>query len=159
MVKVVKTTAIWKPIQLKSAILSGGIEGLVGIEELTDYNLLENDKPKKKIVSTPGIKLNKEKSKSIKKSRNIKIIKKLRTQKEKPNRHKTTKESKINIIKLEKSVRSDSSVSDGENKVELTGLTEESLDEIPWNILNVPKIVTKALLEQGFKEPTEIQVS
>lgn len=29
----------WKPITLEGTLLSNGIEGLIGIEELTDYSL------------------------------------------------------------------------------------------------------------------------
>jgi hypothetical protein len=41
----------WKPLTLKGAILSNDIEGLIGIEELTDYNLERSNK-KGNIVTT-----------------------------------------------------------------------------------------------------------
>jgi len=41
----------WKPLTLKGAILSNDIEGLIGIEELTDYNL-ERSSKKGNIVTT-----------------------------------------------------------------------------------------------------------
>jgi len=41
----------WKPLTLEGAILSNDIEGLIGIEELTDYNL-ERSSKKGNIVTT-----------------------------------------------------------------------------------------------------------
>lgn len=42
----------WKPVTLKGAILSKGIENLIGIEELTDYNLEKNNKKGKTTITT-----------------------------------------------------------------------------------------------------------
>jgi len=41
----------WKPVTLEGALLSNDIEGLIGIEELTDYNLERSNK-KGKIITT-----------------------------------------------------------------------------------------------------------
>lgn len=41
----------WKPVTLESTLLSNGIEGLIGIEELTDYSLERSNK-KGKIFTT-----------------------------------------------------------------------------------------------------------
>lgn len=41
----------WKPVTLEGTLLSSSIEGLIGIEELTDYNL-ERSSKKGKIVIT-----------------------------------------------------------------------------------------------------------
>lgn len=32
----------WKPVQLTQNLISKGVEGLVGIEELTDYKLVKD---------------------------------------------------------------------------------------------------------------------
>lgn len=40
----------WKPVTLEGALLSNGIEGLIGIEEMTDYSL-ERSNRKGKIVT------------------------------------------------------------------------------------------------------------
>lgn len=47
----VKQASGWKPVTLEGTLLSNGIEGLIGIEELTDYNL-ERSSKKGKIVTT-----------------------------------------------------------------------------------------------------------
>lgn len=41
----------WKPVTLEGTLLSNDIEGLIGIEELTDYNL-ERSSKKGNIVTT-----------------------------------------------------------------------------------------------------------
>jgi len=41
----------WKAVTLEGAILSNDIEGLIGIEELTDYNL-ERSSKKGNIITT-----------------------------------------------------------------------------------------------------------
>lgn len=41
----------WKPVTLEGTLVSNGIEGLIGIEELTDYNLERNSK-RGKIITT-----------------------------------------------------------------------------------------------------------
>lgn len=41
----------WKPVTLEGTLLSNGIEGLIGIEELTDYNL-ERTSRRGKLVTT-----------------------------------------------------------------------------------------------------------
>lgn len=41
----------WKPVTLEGTILSNDIEGLIGIEELNEYNL-ERSSKKGKIVTT-----------------------------------------------------------------------------------------------------------
>lgn len=33
----------WKPVTLEGAVLSGDVEGLIGIEELTNYNSERNN--------------------------------------------------------------------------------------------------------------------
>lgn len=43
----------WQPLKLEGAILSSGVEGLIGIEELTDYKLENQSKKslKRKVFS------------------------------------------------------------------------------------------------------------
>lgn len=52
MVKIKRTNDNgWKSVTLEGTLLSNSIEGLIGIEELTDYNL-ERSSKKGKIVTT-----------------------------------------------------------------------------------------------------------
>ena len=53
----------WKPVTLDGALLSNDIEGLIGIEELMDYNLERSNK-KGKIITTK-VKSTEEKKVSI----------------------------------------------------------------------------------------------
>lgn len=41
----------WKPVTLEGTLLSNGIEGLIGIEELTDYNLERSSKKGKTVIT------------------------------------------------------------------------------------------------------------
>jgi len=41
----------WKPVTLEGTLLSNNIEGLIGIEELTDYSL-ERSSKKGKVITT-----------------------------------------------------------------------------------------------------------
>jgi len=41
----------WKPVTLEGTLLSNDIEGLIGIEELTDYSL-ERSSKKGKVITT-----------------------------------------------------------------------------------------------------------
>lgn len=50
----------WRPVTLEGAVLSSGIDGLVGIEELTDYNLERGNK-KRNIITTNVISAKKKK--------------------------------------------------------------------------------------------------
>jgi hypothetical protein len=34
----------WKPVQLTENLISKGVDGLVGIEELTDYKIVKRDR-------------------------------------------------------------------------------------------------------------------
>lgn len=52
----------WKPVTLEGALLSNDIEGLIGIEELTDYSL---ERSKKGKIVTTRVKSTEEKKVSI----------------------------------------------------------------------------------------------
>lgn len=41
----------WKPLTLEGSVFSGGVDGLIGIEELTDYQLEEGNRKTKILVS------------------------------------------------------------------------------------------------------------
>jgi len=53
----------WKPVTLEGTLLSNNIEGLIGIEELTDYSLERSSK--KGNVITTKVKSTEEKKVSI----------------------------------------------------------------------------------------------
>lgn len=184
----IKTKSLsWTPVQLNQAILASGVEGLVGIEELTDYTI-ENDEIQphsnapitedtefiqEKTLSKNN-KTNPTKSKLSSKSQiakqrdqvNQKVAKNVKNVKKK------IKGPLLNTIsKIEQCEDSDTSSQDeeeSEDEIEKSNLSpedksdsgeEESPETSQWTSLFVPKPVVKALLEKGFKEPTEIQVS
>ena len=97
----------WQPVEID---MEGDFEGLVGFEEITDYDIETF-----KTASQNEQKLKKKKKKKAVKS---------------------------------KSVFAEEEI---QNDVEET-------DYYPWNNIYVPKEVSRALLEKGFTEPTEIQV-
>lgn len=146
----------WKPVQLNEAVLSGGIEGLIGIEELTDYQIENND-----IKRLCNISKNK---KSLNHLQPVTSKGRLRDVSQQLKKRKLKKKIKIqspNLANLSSCELSSDSVQ------ELSPLTsenphciedEETLDVLPWTLINVPFPVAKALVELGFREPTEIQV-
>lgn len=58
MVKVKKSKpSKWKPLKLEGSFFSEGVEGLIGIEELTEYNLEKRNRKRK--VTNSDVKLEK----------------------------------------------------------------------------------------------------
>lgn len=64
MTKVKTSDSGWKSVTLEGTLLSNDIEGLIGIEELTDYSL-ERSSKKGKIVTTEVKSTEKKKVSSI----------------------------------------------------------------------------------------------
>uniref|UniRef100_A0A1B6E718 ATP-dependent RNA helicase n=1 Tax=Clastoptera arizonana TaxID=38151 RepID=A0A1B6E718_9HEMI len=146
MVKKDKTVPTWKPVVLEGNILAGGVEGLVGIEELNDYSLITSHnqqqhkhlKRKNSLVKKKG---DSNKSNSLKK---IKF-------QETFSRDQSSLPKKVKLIGCK---RAEVILNNTEESVESL---KSSFLELPWSNINVPKPVIKALIEQGFSEPTEIQ--
>lgn len=149
----IKNTRIgWAPVQLNAAVLASGVEGLVGIEELTDYELVNNE-----------IKCLK---KGSKKDRPISHIKKgtnrLSGLDQVQKRSIVKKEIGLNVAKTSglkhKNGPKPTSPVDVDIKNEINN-ESDNFELVPWTNLFAPVPVAKALIEQGFTEPTEIQVS
>lgn len=78
--------------------------------------------------------------------------------KKKKQKSRRRRKSKQSIIKENENKEQLNTEESETSKVEHCKVDEDESDLIPWNLIGVPKLVTKALLDQGFKEPTEIQV-
>ncbi|RZF47753.1 hypothetical protein LSTR_LSTR006017 [Laodelphax striatellus] len=134
----------WKPVEIDGSLFTdGGCEGLVGIEELTDYELTEENE-----VIDRNSKI---KSKKVKKG--------------KVDKKKKVKVEPKNIVK---GLNTFTVTHSGDNcEVEGVETVCESIEEssgtipeesfYPWTNIHVPKVIAKSLLEEGFTEPTEIQ--
>ncbi|KAG8272341.1 ATP-dependent RNA helicase ddx24 [Homalodisca vitripennis] len=160
MVKVRKSNLGWTPVQLNEGILAGGIEGLIGIEELTEqtvYKLERND-------DLP--------SKERRKKSKIKLHKPMKSSSKRCSKHNMAKKTKF---KVESTINETIDINSNEDHVgkvmpalistptfsdencSMPGKEETNLDTLSWSSLFVPAPVVKALMELGFKEPTEIQ--
>uniref|UniRef100_A0A1B6F8Y5 ATP-dependent RNA helicase n=1 Tax=Cuerna arida TaxID=1464854 RepID=A0A1B6F8Y5_9HEMI len=156
--KIRKSNLGWAPVQLNEEILAGGIEGLIGIEELTDYKLERNNQniPSKERRKNSKIKLQKPM-----KSANKRVSKQNKTKKTKFKVESTINETKDNNSnedntgKLMPALISTSTSSD--ENCNMLDKADTNLDTLLWSSLFVPTPVIKALMELGFKEPTEIQ--
>ncbi|GAB1870027.1 ATP-dependent RNA helicase [Camponotus japonicus] len=152
----------WKPVTLEGTLVSNGIEGLIGIEELTDYNLERNSK-RGKIITTEV--------KSAKKKESAAKRKCLDEWKEAniDNVEPSVKKLKVKKAKTKKSdekIRSDlktiNTQIDFDNEDDLSYDTNDSknLEKInveAWSSMGVPTSVIKALADQNFHSPTAIQ--
>ncbi|KYM89644.1 ATP-dependent RNA helicase DDX24 [Atta colombica] len=153
----------WKPVTLEDALLSNDIEGLIEIEELTDYNL-ERSSKKGKIITTRVKSIEEKKSASKRKcskeredtdiniepsTKKSKIKKavikdlKIKNEKIKPANFKIT----------DQRTNSDSdSYCDIDSNKNLAKINAEA-----WRSMGVPTAVIKALADQNFHSPTMIQ--
>lgn len=168
----------WKPIELDGSVFTGDCEGLVGIEELTEYDLSQFKRGSDKIITvgSPEHKKTKKRKKKQKDPENKKAkLPKLSDKNEQKFETQEEVISKNNIKKVKSksfTKKKFSATTANSNKEQLhteeeseisvdkrvsANVDENESDMIPWNLIGVPKLVTKALLEQGFKEPTEIQ--
>ncbi|XP_029160128.1 DEAD-box ATP-dependent RNA helicase 13-like [Nylanderia fulva] len=158
----------WKPVALEGTLLSNGIEGLIGIEELTDYSLehMQNKDPrwqnkkKGKIITTEITSAKKKKSAVKRKCLDdseeadvdsVSSVKKVKVKKAKTKKTKSTDFKTSNT-----DINSD----DGENDLYSDTNNSKSLAKInveAWSSMGVPTIVIKALADQNFYGPTPIQ--
>lgn len=154
MKKPVKPELSWKPVHLNETLLSGGIEGLIAIETLTDYEI-ENDHIK------PHAKIKNEEHNSLEKLKTNNKVKPLVSKALKINKSTQSNSSTVVSKQLSKQQCLETSRHSSAKKYLKKRVTSEdnSLDVLPWTLMGVPINVAKALVEQGFKEPTEIQVS
>ncbi|XP_014484727.1 PREDICTED: ATP-dependent RNA helicase DDX24 [Dinoponera quadriceps] len=157
----------WKPVTLEGAFLSSSVGGLIGIEELTDYNLERNNKRdsiittnvksvkgKKKIIKDPcssewDVTDDTDVEPPAKKSKN----KKIKTKSTKKKNEKTEKSTKSKTTDKE---------TDSDTKDNLCLSTEDEVKSTEvnvgaWSSMGVPPVVIKALTDQNFHSPTVIQ--
>ncbi|KAL1512782.1 hypothetical protein ABEB36_002313 [Hypothenemus hampei] len=121
-------TKTWKPIQLEGSIFNNGTaEGLIGIEMCTDYDDQNINRPKKKRKNNSSIL-----SKRPKKFKTI--------QQPTPSKSGSTEDTVV--------VQEINSFSNGNDNF-------ESMKS--WHEYGLPEAVLKALQEQHFLHPTEIQ--
>ncbi|XP_075238375.1 ATP-dependent RNA helicase DDX24 isoform X2 [Lycorma delicatula] len=134
----------WKPVEINGAVVNN-LEGLLGIEELTDYSLITEQKSSKAYKKSPG-KIKKKKLKKRKKT--VHCVNALET-----NNKQQCNKFTVELIKPSGKVTNH----------EPTALAVENEcvftdeDFMPWCNLFVPQEISKALLENGFKHPTHIQ--
>ncbi|XP_012522780.2 ATP-dependent RNA helicase ddx24 [Monomorium pharaonis] len=157
----------WKPVTLEGALLSNGIEGLIGIEELTDYSL-ERSSKKGNIVTTKVKSTEKKKSVSKRKRPreqedtdvdNIELsAKKSKTKKAEIKRTKKkigkivkSADFKITDPQTDSDSGNDSSCDTNNSE----GLFKTNVEA--WSFMGVPTPVIQALADQNFHSPTMIQ--
>ncbi|XP_076625219.1 ATP-dependent RNA helicase DDX24 [Colletes latitarsis] len=150
----------WKPLKLEGSVFSGGIEGLIGIEELTDYKLERTDSKTK--ISICEEKSNKEKDKASSKRKNLNkwqedtvddnepVLKKIKIKKRKKSNKKIiTNQSVKDDLDIDSNDDCNQSTDDESNMYDT--------DVQVWSNLGVPTIIIKALKDQQFRSPTTIQ--
>ncbi|CAH0551697.1 unnamed protein product [Brassicogethes aeneus] len=121
----------WKPVEIDGNVFSSGFEGLIGIEECTDYDLGD-------LVETKNVKKKRKKDDT-----------------KQPN--KANKKVKEIIVKSEPNLLSPSKSGDTSIS-EVTSLEDvEEFDTSAWLNFDLPESILKALAELKFKEPTQIQ--
>ena len=151
----------WKSVPLDAQLMARGFsEGLMGIEELSSYDLVQVKK-KKSGPGTSNGKVTKVEDSKIISGKNaqkrplnvegeeIEDIEE-EPQKKKKTRQKRKPKKKVpKGIKPEQSPKNESVINDQELPIRLPG----------WQDFSVPQPVLRALKELGFEEPTPIQRS
>ncbi|XP_077277605.1 ATP-dependent RNA helicase DDX24 [Temnothorax americanus] len=153
----------WKPVTLEGTLLSNDIEGLIGIEELTDYNL-ERSSQKGKIVTTEVKSTEKKKSASKRECPKEQEEENVDSTEPSAKKLKTKKETKRKNKKDGKTIKSaDLKITDQQTNPDsdLYCNTDSSkslkINVEAWSAMGVPTAVIKALSDQNFHSPTMIQ--
>ncbi|XP_022186152.2 ATP-dependent RNA helicase DDX24 [Nilaparvata lugens] len=135
----------WKPVEIDGSLFTeGGCEGLVGIEELTDYELTEDNEV---IDKSSNLKQKKVKKGKIDKKKKIKV----------KSKNIVIGSNTFTVTHSEDNDEMESVEILSESKDTSKTFPEESF--YPWSNIHVPKVIAKSLLEEGFCEPTEIQLN
>lgn len=157
----------WKPLTLEGSVFLGAIDGLIGVEELTDYKL-EKINNKTKIVICDG----ENKREKIKVLSKRKSLNKLQENDDNEPISKKAKIRKLNKNKLKgksnekaianQPIKDDLDIcSNNESQVCKKNTDDGSnvydIDIQAWGTLGVPTIIIKALKDQQFYSPTTIQ--
>ena len=148
----------WKSVPLDAQLMARGFsEGLMGIEELSSYDLVQ---VKKKIsgTGTSNGKVTKVEGSKIISGKNA-LKRPLNVEgeeiEEEPKKKKKTRQKRKPKKKVPKGIKPDQSsknesvIDDKELPIQLPG----------WKDFSVPQPVLRALKELGFEEPTPIQRS
>ncbi|XP_048263891.1 ATP-dependent RNA helicase DDX24 isoform X2 [Bombus terrestris] len=159
----------WKPLELQGSVFAGNVEGLIGIEELTDYKLTkENNKTK---ILIHNVETN---SKEVKvspkhKRSHVWVENDIVTNEPLLKKAKKTKslEKKLEGRKAKKipkclSPKNGLDISPNNNDQFSNECNKDKndvydIDAQQWYMLGVPTPVIKALKDQQFHEPTPIQ--
>lgn len=152
----------WKPVQLTENLISKGVDGLVGIEELTDYKVVKDYGAKSIRKQTAG--------KIISALSSDGYIQRTSTKRKKDLVQPSSKRRKVNSKRkqqrrnvLEKSKEvpevSKDEAESSDTGAERKSVSSELLDSkmTAWYGLGIMSPILRALAEQGFVEPTEIQ--
>lgn len=151
----------WKSVPMDDQLKARGFaEGLLGIEELSSYDLAKIKKSKSNQIKQTGKVVSVEKSKVVNKSKRpleesnegdgdepVKKKKKKTRQKRKPKYDKKKQKQKDTI-------EPESDENDDEEQPEVS---EEVIELEGWKDFNIPKPVLRALNELKFEDPTPIQ--
>nr|XP_034181790.1 ATP-dependent RNA helicase DDX24 [Osmia lignaria]XP_034181791.1 ATP-dependent RNA helicase DDX24 [Osmia lignaria] len=160
----------WKPLKLEGSVFSGGIDGLIGIEELTDYEL-EKQNNKTKIV-THNKEDNNEKIKGSLKHKNLNkwqednidttepTLKKAKITKAKESKFKGKNAKKVTSTLFAQRDTDHSSSPEKQFSDDDNNDNDDNGYDIynqQWSVLGVPTPIIKALRDQQFYSPTPIQ--
>lgn len=160
----------WKPLTLEGSVFLGGIDGLIGVEELTDYKLEQKSNKTKVFIRDGKSEIEKDKVPLKRKGSNKwqeddidaneSVLEKAKL---KNHRDSNIKKKKRKKIVTEKTGKNDSELkSDNEDHLCSKYIdTESEVDNVNthvWSPLGVPKIIVKALEDQQFHTPTAIQM-
>ncbi|KAG7204556.1 hypothetical protein KM043_004980 [Ampulex compressa] len=153
----------WKPVKLEGVVLSEGLDGLVGIEELTDYKLEKGKKKRKVIVCEEN---GKKERKVSQKRKSANEWQESSISPDEPVKKKTkdngTEGKCKEKSKLKKSLKNGPSAN---KSIKLLPNVKDDADEDnmlnvnvqAWSTLGVPTPIIKALADQKFHSPTIIQ--
>lgn len=176
-----QSKSTWKPVSLDGSIFTAGIDGLVGIEECTDYNLVRKEKNLKSACKVKANVIKKPCKKKRKLTTELKDLKKFSDTKKKKKNLETNDKNEIDYFSpslsggsgfKEEIVKENFLEESKVNKIKNPSLKKSnnnSLKETKKNILNemkgleawdfipLPKPLLLALSDLGFDTPTEIQ--
>ncbi|CAL7938624.1 unnamed protein product [Xylocopa violacea] len=143
----------WKPLKLEGSVFSSDVDGLIGIEELTDYKLKKENNQIKIVICD-----------ETNNNNDVKVSPKCKNSSKWQESNINDNEPPLKKAKVTKpkgkNLRGSST---NTNKTDLPN--ESNDDEISmydihtqqWSALGVPMPVIKALVDQQFYQPTPIQ--
>lgn len=155
-------------MQLTENLISKGVDGLVGIEELTDYKIVKRDRGRsihketgRKSSAVPtdggfqltGAKRKKDLRQPSSKRRKLNHKRKYQKKNVIEKATEVPETDKDEVLKTDED-EAESCNSEGERKCEVSDFIDKMS---AWSGLGIASSILRALAEQGFVEPTEIQ--